>query len=244
MPAQRKSLEISLKQQAIDWIESEGGGIPSRAEPHFRQLGWRVSASAYHKWWRDWDQIRTESVARFRLFGGGRKPLLGVVENELVDLLQVARKSSTKATQSDSSRPIRGCLTLRKRTNLTTLGDDELVERAVSYMTYLGEHKPSMNRDRTILMDETAVYFEDARTHTVDEVGARHVVIRSTGFSSMRITAALAVTASGKKLPPSLIWKRKTRGPIERVGGCYVAYQERAWTSTFSSTGWIGTSLK
>ncbi|ETI30203.1 hypothetical protein F443_22678 [Phytophthora nicotianae P1569] len=225
MPAQRKSLEISLKQQAIDWIESEGGGIPSRAEPHFRQLGWRVSASAYHKWWRDWDQIR-------------------VVEDELVDLLQVARKSSTKATQSDSSRPIRGCLTLRKRTNLTTLGDDELVERAVSYMTYLGEHKPSMNRDRTILMDETAVYFEDARTHTVDEVGARHVVIRSTGFSSMRITAALAVTASGKKLPPCLIWKRKTRGPIERVGGCYVAYQERAWTSTFSSTGWIGTSLK
>eukprot|EP00644_Phytophthora_capsici_P010202 jgi/Phyca11/120428/e_gw1.41.340.1 len=133
----------------------------------------------------------------------------------------------------------RNCLTLRKRTNLTTLGDDELVERAVSYMTYLGEHKPSMNRDRTILMDETAVYFEDARTHTVDEVGARHVVIRSTGFSSMRITAALAVTASGKKLPPCLIWKRKTRGSIERVGGCYVAYQERAWVDQDLLLNWL-----
>ncbi|ETO68144.1 hypothetical protein F444_15001, partial [Phytophthora nicotianae P1976] len=162
MPAQRKSVEISLKQQAIDWIESKGGGIPSRAEPHFRQLGWRVSASAYRKWWRDRDQIRTESVARFRLFGGGRKPLLGVVEDELVDLLYDKRLRKEKATREwiastaialfQASRtekqheddPIRfvasdpwvqgfmkrNCLTLRKRTNLTTLGDDELVERA------------------------------------------------------------------------------------------------------------------
>ena len=45
-------------------------------------------------------------------------------------------------------------------------------------------------------MDETAVYFEDARNQTVDNTGAWHVVIRSTGFASMRITVILAVTAS------------------------------------------------
>ncbi|ETP37572.1 hypothetical protein F442_14624 [Phytophthora nicotianae P10297] len=72
-------------------------------------------------------------------------------------------------------------------------------------------------------MDETVIYFEDPRDRTVDVVGRRHVVIHSTGFASMRITAAFAVTASGKKLPPCLIWKRKTRGPIERLGGCYVS---------------------
>ncbi|KAG1685012.1 hypothetical protein DVH05_009779 [Phytophthora capsici] len=60
---------------------------------------------------------------------------------------------------------------------------------------------------RTVLMDETAVYFEDPRLDTVDVVGARHVVLRSTGFASMRITVVLAVTASGKKLTPLLIWK-------------------------------------
>ncbi|ETL45296.1 hypothetical protein L916_04585, partial [Phytophthora nicotianae] len=45
----RKPVEISLKQQAIDWIESEGGGIPSRAEPHFRQLGRSVIQQAVFK---------------------------------------------------------------------------------------------------------------------------------------------------------------------------------------------------
>ncbi|ETN04353.1 hypothetical protein PPTG_23602, partial [Phytophthora nicotianae INRA-310] len=57
-------------------------------------------------------------------------------------------------------------LTLQKRTNVTTLSDEILVERAVSYMQFLTLHKPTMNRERALLMDETAVYFEDARTDT------------------------------------------------------------------------------
>ncbi|OWZ21105.1 hypothetical protein PHMEG_0004400 [Phytophthora megakarya] len=133
----------------------------------------------------------------------------------------------------------RNNLTLRKRTNLTTLTDEVLVSRAVSYMHYLTLHKPEMNLDRTILMDETAVYFEDARTNTVDDIGARHIVVRSTGFASMRITVMLAVTASGRKLPPCLIWKRKNRGSIERLGGCYVAFQARAWVDQDLLLNWL-----
>ncbi|KAE9090297.1 hypothetical protein PF006_g25188, partial [Phytophthora fragariae] len=57
----------------------------------------------------------------------------------------------------------RNNLTLRKRTNLTTLTYDVLVDRAVAFMKFLEDHKPQMNHERTILMDETAVYFEDAR---------------------------------------------------------------------------------
>lgn len=58
----------------------------------------------------------------------------------------------------------------------------------------------SMDLDRTVLIDETAIYFEDPRNHTVNTIGGRHVVIRSTGFQSMRITAVLAVSATGRKL--------------------------------------------
>ncbi|ETP31798.1 hypothetical protein F442_19367, partial [Phytophthora nicotianae P10297] len=96
--------------------------------------------------------------------------------------------------------------------------------RAVAYMQFLEEHKPKMNRERIILIDETVVYCEDARAYTVDDVGARHVVVRSTGFASLRITV-MAVTATGKKLPPCLIWKRKNRSSNERLGGCYIGYQ-------------------
>lgn len=106
----------------------------------------------------------------------------------------------------------RNKLSIWRRTNLTTLSDDELVARAFSLMQYLKEHKGDMNLSRTVLMGETAAYFEDARTTTITDTGPHHVIVRSTGFASMRITVALAVTATVQKLPPCIIWERKTRG--------------------------------
>ncbi|ETI39625.1 hypothetical protein F443_14791 [Phytophthora nicotianae P1569] len=229
MPARRKSVELSIKKQALDWIATEGGGVPSRAEAHFRQRGWRISAACFREWWRKRDEILAAAGSRRRLEGGGRRPVFGELEDTLVDMIYDLRISKEKVTREwiaaqarelfHSSRteeeaeehPIRFTasdpwvssfmqrhgFSLRRRTNLTTLTDEELVRRAVSFMSFLETHK--------------------------DVVGRRHVVIHSTGFASMRITAAFAVTASGKKLPPCLIWKRKTRGPIERLGGCYVS---------------------
>ena len=40
-------------------------------------------------------------------------------------------------------------------------------------------------------MDETAIYFEDYRMQTFYFEGKRHVIMKSTGFSSMRITACV-----------------------------------------------------
>ncbi|KAG2837590.1 hypothetical protein PC118_g5067 [Phytophthora cactorum] len=120
-------------------------------------------------------------------------------------------------------------LSMRRRTNLTTLTDDVLTDRAVSYMAFLEEHKPDMDPARVIMMDETAVFFEDPCLYTVNEHGAHHVVMRSTGFASMRVTAMLSVTLSGKKLSPVIIWKGTTTTTFERVGGCLVIQQPKAW---------------
>ncbi|GMF38222.1 unnamed protein product [Phytophthora lilii] len=89
-------------------------------------------------------------------------------------------------------------------------------------------------------MDETAVYFEDPRRQTVDQVGARHVVLKSTGFASMRVTAVLAVTATGCKLPPLVVWKgAKQDGKIERYGNVYVVNQPKAWVDSALLTRWL-----
>lgn len=56
-------------------------------------------------------------------------------------------------------------------------------------------------------MDETADYFEDARPTTLDYIGARHVVVRSTRFSYIRIMVVLTVSATGRKLLPLLVCK-------------------------------------
>ena len=61
-------------------------------------------------------------------------------------------------------------------------------------------------------MDETAVYFEDCRTQTIDFEGRRHVIMKSAGFSSMRITAYVGVWATGERAAPLLIHKGKDSG--------------------------------
>ena len=69
--------------------------------------------------------------------------------------------------------------------------DNQLIQRAVDYMKFLRQTLPTIALNRTLLMDETAVYFEDCRTQTIDFEGRRHVIIKSTGFSSMCITACV-----------------------------------------------------
>ncbi|GMF39132.1 unnamed protein product [Phytophthora lilii] len=78
-----------------------------------------------------------------------------------------------------------------------------------------------MNRERPILMNEASVYFEDARAYTVDDVGALH--------PRVCFHADHRHTSTGITLLPCLIWKRKNRGLIERLGSCYIAYKPRAW---------------
>ncbi|KAG2888950.1 hypothetical protein PC115_g19907 [Phytophthora cactorum] len=99
MPARRKSVKLSLKRQAIDWIATEGGGVPSRAEAHFRQRGWRVKAACFRRWWRQRDEILAATGSRRRLQGAGRRPVLGEAEDTLVDLIYDRRLKKEKVTR-------------------------------------------------------------------------------------------------------------------------------------------------
>jgi hypothetical protein len=87
---------------------------------------------------------------------------------------------------------------LRSFTNLTTLTDFQVIGRAVDYMTYLQRKIPHIDLSKTILMDETAIYFQDGRTKTVDFKGWQHAVLKSTDFASMRIAVVASVWADGR----------------------------------------------
>ncbi|KAG6951340.1 hypothetical protein JG688_00013770, partial [Phytophthora aleatoria] len=50
MPARKKSVELSIKQQAIEWMATKGGGVLSHAEAYFGQRGWRISAACGREW--------------------------------------------------------------------------------------------------------------------------------------------------------------------------------------------------
>jgi hypothetical protein len=155
-----QAIDIGKKQEVIKWIAEKGAGVASRAAPHFCKLGWDVDAATFHKWWRNKDEIMDIKPHQKRVKGGGWKPLLGALEDLLLDAIIDRRLRKEKVTQEwialaarelyksldeDGSRFVasdawiskfmkQNDLSLRKRTNLTVLSDEVLVGRAVSYM--------------------------------------------------------------------------------------------------------------
>ena len=78
-------------------------------------------------------------------------------------------------------------------------------------------------------MDETPMYFDLVPGKTIDRVGVKSCVIRSTGAEKRHITVVLTVTADGSMLPPMVIFKGKRRLKLEAPEGVIVCVQAKAW---------------
>ncbi|KAG3180988.1 hypothetical protein PC128_g15339 [Phytophthora cactorum] len=254
MPPSRLSKSMAEKKEVVTWIELHGV-TPAKAADHFQnERGWKVSAAQVRYWWKQKESIKNAPISNLRLRGAGAKTRLAEAEDMIFDqvlFLRSEKKQVSRALITELGKELarselrddsfvgsnkwvddfmrRYNLSLRRTTNLTVLTDDVLTERAVTFMEFLSARLGSLDLVHTVLMDETAVYFEDPCRQTIDVTGARHVVLKSTGFASMRVTAVLAVSASGRKLPPLIVWKgARQDGAIERIGNAYVTYQKRA----------------
>ncbi|CAI7842426.1 unnamed protein product [Closterium sp. NIES-53] len=64
--------------------------------------------------------------------------------------------------------------------------------------------------DLILNADQTPLFLEMPAERTLEMKGARTVHVRSAGYEKERVTVMLAVTASGLKLPPYVVFKRKT----------------------------------
>ena len=65
-------------------------------------------------------------------------------------------------------------------------------------------------------MDQTPVPFTMTPKTTLNEQGSRTVNVRSSAGSTMQLTLAVFVTASGKNLTPYIVFKGKLNGHIMR----------------------------
>ena len=75
---------------------------------------------------------------------------------------------------------------------------DQVVEKLVSYIDYVGKviaSKNIMERD-IIAMDETAVWFDMLSSTTVDKRGAKSVALKTTGHEKSHLTVMLAANAA------------------------------------------------
>lgn len=257
----KQRFSIQFKKEVLEYM-NQGNSCYSAAKYFSNRDQACYNRSMFQNWFKNREAIKDQSNSMNRIKGGGRKTLLGNLEdlifNEIIEL-RIMKIKVSRSFISDraidlalanhvdfkgSSRFIDGFmkrygLSLRKTTNFTTLSDDELIRRAVYYMSYLQNSFPSINMQKTLLMDETAVYFEDNRTQTVDVRGRQHIVMKSTGFSSMRITVVASIWGDGRKASPLIIHKGKDTDEIKQINGILNMCQKSAWVNQNLIIKWI-----
>ena len=74
-------------------------------------------------------------------------------------------------------------------------------------------------------MDETPMCFDMPSSSTLHKKGDKTVIIWTTGHEKTHFTVVLACTADGGKLPPMVIFKRKTAPKDKLCNGDSQPYQ-------------------
>ena len=77
--------------------------------------------------------------------------------------------------------------------------------------------------------DQTPLPFDLPSEKTVTSKGARSVIMRSKRNKKNRFTVILGCMADGTKLPPYVVFKRKTMPKDKLPSGVIVRVQEQGW---------------
>ena len=73
------------------------------------------------------------------------------------------------------------------------------------------------------------MWFDMPKSKTVDSVGAKTVLLKTTGHEKTRFTVVLACLADGTKLKPMVIFKRKTMPKDNFPTGVVVHNHPKGW---------------
>jgi hypothetical protein len=78
------------------------------------------------------------------------------------------------------------------------------------FITFLNKNLTNVELRHFGNMDEVPVSFDMPSTRTVNVKGVKEVRLKTTGNEKSNLTVILSVTSNGAKLPPMVIFKRKT----------------------------------
>ena len=102
-------------------------------------------------------------------------------------------------------------LSLRAKTSFAQRLPKDLEEKIESFHKFVVEKREENEFDDNLIndMDETPVYFDLVPGKTINEKGAKSVLIRTTGNEKRHYMVVLTVSANGDVLPPMIIFKGK-----------------------------------
>ena len=130
---------------------------------------------------------------------------------------------------------------LRQKTKISQRLPDDLEEKITSFQSFVIRARRSKNYSLVNIgnMDETPVWFDMPTSKTVDSVGAKTVLLKTTGHEKTRFTVVLACLADGTKLKPMVIFKQKTMPKDNFPAGVVVHNHPKGWMDESGVKIWI-----
>jgi hypothetical protein len=104
---------------------------------------------------------------------------------------------------------MRNSLTHRVATHKAQRAPGEVCAEALSHLEVQvpRANDPSRHQDFVLNMDQMPVYHAMDQDVTIDFVGAHTINMRSAANNGQRITVAVTVTASGRRVPSMAVFK-------------------------------------
>ena len=130
---------------------------------------------------------------------------------------------------------------LRQKTKISQRLPDDLEEKITSFQSFVIRVRRSKNYSLVNIgnMDETPVWFDMPTSKTVDSVGAKTVLLKTTGHEKTRFTVVLVCLADGTKLKPMVIFKQKTMPKDNFPAGVVVHNHPKGWMDESEVKIWI-----
>ena len=130
---------------------------------------------------------------------------------------------------------------MRRRTHIAQRLPEDYEDKVTEFQRFIITQRNRDNYEANQIgnADQTPLTFDIPHTTTIDTKGTSTVNIKMTGNEKNRFTVMLACTADGGKLPPFIIFKRKTMPKEEFPPGVIVRNHEKGWMDEALTLDWI-----
>nr|AHN53440.1 DDE superfamily endonuclease [Nuttalliella namaqua] len=135
----------------------------------------------------------------------------------------------------------RSGLSMRTKTRIAQQMPKEYESKILAFHKFVIDARKKNNFEISQIgnMDEVPLTFDVPSNRTVDSKGAKSITIKTSGHEKTHYTVVLSCCADGTKLPPMLIFKRKTL-PKEKIPrGVVVHIHDKGWMDENGMRLWI-----
>jgi len=132
-------------------------------------------------------------------------------------------------------------LSIRRRTHIAQKLPSDYEDQLTNFQSFIIGLRKKNNYDLSQIgnADQTPLTFDLPSDTTIAPKGSSTVTIKTTGNEKNRFTVMLACTADGGKLPPYVVFKRKTMPKLPFPKGIIVQVHEKGWFDDKITKDWL-----